>query len=98
MQVQHLREVNQAQGRQLASARAHMEAQAVAAAAQHQQAGFRLCFSHCVPCVRMKYPQFPAYNGMGSVSAIDVCCKLVLSAWQDNYVQADSLVSAMWQV
>ncbi|KAL0048412.1 hypothetical protein WJX82_002577 [Trebouxia sp. C0006] len=36
-EVQHLREVNQAQGRQLASARAHMEAQAVAAAAQHQQ-------------------------------------------------------------
>ena len=53
MQVQHLREVNPAQGRQLATARAHMEAQIVAAAAQHQQAGFRLCFSHCVPCVHM---------------------------------------------
>ncbi len=50
MQVQHLREVNQAQGRQLASARAHMEAQAVAAAAQHQQAGFRLCLCPACAC------------------------------------------------
>jgi len=51
-----MREVNHAQGQQLASTRADMESQAVAAAAQQQQVGFRLCISHCALHVHLVSP------------------------------------------
>ncbi len=56
LQVDHMREVNHAQGQQLASTRADMESQAVAAAAQQQQVGFRLMYLTLCPACASSIP------------------------------------------